>query len=111
MSNNESTIPQVIKGVPNYVFSYVVGFLLAIISDTTLTSLLIGSVAVSIAFTPAIGVATFFLFHTVIRMVNALTSATVSSARLQSQGSHHIAQVLSPPPGEVRLIEDTDSEV
>ena len=47
----EQTVLSVFTGFPAYLFNYVFGFVLAVASDITLTSLAVGSAALGLATT------------------------------------------------------------
>jgi hypothetical protein len=83
----DQTVLDVFKEFPGYAYDYIFGFFLAIISDITLTSLALGSFFLGYATTLWLGLAVFFLGHTVIKIVNALNSAIVQQGRLAGGGS------------------------
>ncbi len=78
----EQTVTSIIAAFPAYVFNYVFGMALGILTDITTTSLALGSFFLGYATTPWIGLATFFLVHTVIKMVNAVSGALVRQGNL-----------------------------
>ncbi len=83
MSQQEpQSVASIIAGFPAYAFNYVFGMALGILTDITTTSLALGSLFLGVAITPWIGLATFFLVHTIIKMVNAVSGALVRQGNL-----------------------------
>ena len=82
MSQQEQTVVTSITGFPAYIFNYVFGMALGILTDITTTSLALGSFFLGYATTPYVGLATFFLVHTAIKMVNAVSGALVRQGNL-----------------------------
>lgn len=78
----ESSPAYIIITTPIYLGKYFLGLLFGALTDVTLTSLAIGSIFLGLATTPFAGVAAFFLLHTVIKMVNALSGAQVRQGNL-----------------------------
>jgi hypothetical protein len=89
----EQTVLSIFKQFPGYAFDYGFGLVLAIISDITLTSMALGSFFLGWATTPVVGLAVFFLAHTVLKGVNALNGAIVQQGRLVAQAGVRLAQV------------------
>jgi hypothetical protein len=67
--------------------------ILAIFSDITLTSMALGSFFLGWATTPLIGLAVFFLAHTVLKGVNALNGAIVRQGSLVARSGEQLARV------------------
>ena len=83
MSQQEpQSIASIITAFPGYAFNYVFGMVLGILTDITTTSLALGSFFLGYATTPWLGLATFFLVHTAIKMVNAVSGALVRQGNL-----------------------------
>lgn len=78
----DESIISIIVGFPAYIFRYAFGMVLSILTDITMTSLALGSFFLGYATTLAAGLATYFLLHTVIKMVNAISGAQVRQGSL-----------------------------
>lgn len=78
----EASIASTIVTTPVYLFKYLLGMALGVLTDIPLTSLALGSVFLALATTPYVGLAVFFLVHTLIKMVNALSGAQVRQGNL-----------------------------
>jgi len=89
----KQTILSIFMNFPFYVFKYGFGLVLATMSDITLTSMALGSFFLGWATTPVLGLAVFFLAHTVIKVVNALNGAIVQQGHLIAQSGVQLAQV------------------
>ncbi len=89
----EQTIFSIFKQFPGYIFNYGFGLALAIISDITLTSMALGSFFLGWATSPVVGLAVFFLAHTVLKGVNALNGAIVQQGRMVASSGAQLAQV------------------
>jgi hypothetical protein len=87
------TVLSLIASAPAYLFNYLFGLALATISDVTLTSLALGSLFLGYATTPWAGFATFFLIHTLIKIVNALNGAIVQQGRMVASSGTQLANV------------------
>jgi hypothetical protein len=92
---NEQTVSvlSIIGGFPKHAISYVVGFLLAFLSDVTTTSLALGSAAGGLATSAWTGVAIFFLGHTVIKIINATNGARIQHGKLVATAMYRIANI------------------
>lgn len=87
-----TSIASVLTGLPRYLLDYFIGFVVVVATDTTMTSLGLGSIALGFALGSAwIGLAAFFLGHTAISIVNAITGAHIQHARIASQPLRAIA--------------------
>jgi hypothetical protein len=91
----EQTIFSIFKDFPAYVFNYVFGLILAILSDVTTTSLAVGSLSLGYATIPWVGFAVFFLGHTGIKVVNAINGAIVQQGRMVASSGVQLAQVFN----------------
>lgn len=89
------TVLSIVAGAPAYLFNYLFGLALATISDVTLTSLALGSVFLGYATTTWAGLATFFLVHTAIKIVNALNGAIVQQGRMVASSGAQLASVFT----------------
>jgi len=78
----EDSTLHIIVTTPVYLVKYLLGMALGILTDVTLTSLAAGSFFLAYATTPWAGLAVFFLGHTLIKMVNALSGAQVRQGNL-----------------------------
>lgn len=83
----------IIKKFPEYIVGYGLSFPLAAMSDITITSLTISSVAIGFATNVYAGIATFFLIHTGIRMINAITGTRIQQAIITSESINRLANV------------------
>ncbi len=96
MSDKQESLTSIITGFPKYAFEYLFGFLFAALSDITLTSLTVGSVALGFATSNLyVGLATFFLVHTGIKMVNAVNSARIQQGRYNAAAIDKLTQVFA----------------
>jgi hypothetical protein len=91
--NDETTVLDIFKKFPDYLLNYVVGFVLAILSDVTTTSLAVGSFFVGYATNVWWGLAVFFLVHTGIKIANAVNGAIVQQGRLTANAGHRLAHI------------------
>ncbi len=107
----EQSILSIIITGPIYLARYIFGMALGALTDVTITSLALGSFFLGYATTPWVGLATFFLLHTLIKMVNAISGALVRQGNLVGNAiMRHagvFAQQQSEPP---QPTEDTTSE-
>ena len=94
-AQKEQTILSIFTNFPAYAFNYGFGLVLAILSDITLTSMFLGSFFLGFATTPWIGLAVFFLAHTILKGINALNGAIVQQGRLVAQSGIQLAQVFT----------------
>lgn len=78
----EPSIAHIIVTTPVYLVKYLLGMALGALTDVTITSLALGSLFLALATTPYAGLAVFFLLHTLIKMVNALSGAQVRQGNL-----------------------------
>src|SRR5271169_5561458 len=76
------SIVRTIVTSPVYLAKYLIGMALGALTDVTITSLALGSLFLALATTPFVGLAVFFLMHTLIKMVNALSGAQVRQGNL-----------------------------
>lgn len=91
----EQTILSIFTNLPRYLFKYATGLGLAVLSEITMTSLAFASFFLGYATTPWAGLAVFFLVHTGIKIVNAITGALVQSGRIVAQSGLQLAQVFT----------------
>lgn len=89
------TILSIFTKFPLYLFKYVTGLGLAVLSEITMTSLALSSFFLGYTTTPWIGLAVFFLVHTGIKIVNAITGALVQSGHIVAQSGLQLAQVFT----------------
>jgi hypothetical protein len=98
------SIASVIATSPVYLFKYLLGMALGALTDVTITSLALGSLFLALATTPFVGLAVFFIMHTLIKMVNALSGAQVRQGNLVGNAiMRHagvFAQQQSEPPSQ-----------
>lgn len=73
----DDSIVTIVGAAPIYLIKYVIGMALGALTDVTITSLALGSTFLAFATNAWVGLAVFFLLHTVIKMVNALSGAQV----------------------------------
>lgn len=93
---NQTKAPSILSlifGFPAYAFNYLAGLALAIVSDITLTSLALGCFFLALASNAWVGLAAFFLVHTLIKIVNALNGAIVQQGRMIATSGTQLAQV------------------
>lgn len=91
----QQTILSIFTSLPRYAFKYVTGLALAVLSEITMTSLALGSFFLGYTTTPWVGLAIFFLVHTGIKIVNAITGALVQSGHIVAQSGLQLAQVFT----------------
>jgi hypothetical protein len=93
--SQEQTILSIFTKLPNYLLNYLTGLGLSALSEITMTSLALGSIFLGYATNPWIGLAVFFLIHTGIKIVNAITGALVQSGHIVAQSGLQLAQVFT----------------
>lgn len=91
----EQTVLSIFTNLPRYLFQYVGGLGLATLSEITMTSLALGSIALGYATSPWVGLAAFFLIHTGIKIVNAITGALVQAGHIVAQSGMQLAQIFA----------------
>ncbi len=76
-----------IKQAPRFLYQYVVGFPVVIVTDISVTSLFVGSALIGWQTTPLVGAITFFLGHFLLRLVVNMGEAIVVGSKIQAQAS------------------------
>lgn len=90
--SEETSVLSLVKGFPRYLSLYFLGFLVVVISDSTITGLTLGSIAFGFAVRSVwAGLAVLFLLHTGVQVVNAITGAHIQHARIGAQPLRAIA--------------------
>ena len=84
----------VVTKFPGYIYSYVAGFVVGIISDLTLTSVFVTSALIGYGSQIWIGAAVFFALHVLISMVNAISGAIAVNGKDQAQATNTLANVI-----------------
>lgn len=70
---------------PSHVYKYIFGLFFAVISDITSSGLALGSTFIGCATNLWIGLASFFIGHTIIMIINATNNAIIQHSRLISE--------------------------